>query len=496
MTENAYMTDVAWLKVTIALIRGYRDLPFIKDNPGWLMFEPLDGFGSHERVLEAHEMRTANNIISAKEESASSHCNQAYDKYVARNDKKVGAETLASQRALVKFENKGGKLDQYDLVHTAIMIVKQTPPATWITSYEAVNLHPTTRLSFPLWCKKITPLLQAGQLFKPESVKPSAADKYALLPEWWWGMTPSEKAKVTEVVAKHEDSYCVGCLRELHTTCSIPYAQMNDVRVCIVVAREFPDTLKFGAPGKIAPEEMHTSEESAPEESAREEVEVEDIKTGLDTFQIIPKHADGSRKFTGDNALGHVVAFRNREVAKGGRTKIFKASAYLDLEVNHRQMECVQPTEDDFRRADVLRDAVGDGAMRKISKRKLTTLGYLQGHCGIVNSKETLKRMKQDLDLSVSVAEIHRLEALESKKKKAEEEDKHKGKAPAAALKLEEKKRNLDDMYVKEMICLLFTIYNVTCAKSVRKPDVIRRLKKEMNDNLERYTDYVAANKK
>ena len=67
------MTDEAWKEVTVALMKGYRLLPYTKENPNWRMFEFLDGFGSHERVLEAHEMRRDANVDSGKEESQTSH---------------------------------------------------------------------------------------------------------------------------------------------------------------------------------------------------------------------------------------------------------------------------------------------------------------------------------------------------------------------------------------------------------------------------------------
>ena len=57
MTENAYMTDAAWLEVSKAIVRGYRQLPFIKDNKDWYMLELLDGFKSHENVLATHQLR-------------------------------------------------------------------------------------------------------------------------------------------------------------------------------------------------------------------------------------------------------------------------------------------------------------------------------------------------------------------------------------------------------------------------------------------------------
>jgi len=51
----------------------------IKDNPGWEIIEFLDGFKSHEGNLEANKARAEAKVRSIKEESQSSHANQAHD---------------------------------------------------------------------------------------------------------------------------------------------------------------------------------------------------------------------------------------------------------------------------------------------------------------------------------------------------------------------------------------------------------------------------------
>ncbi len=35
MTENAYMTDEAWLEASKSIVDGYRQLPYIKENEDW-----------------------------------------------------------------------------------------------------------------------------------------------------------------------------------------------------------------------------------------------------------------------------------------------------------------------------------------------------------------------------------------------------------------------------------------------------------------------------
>ena len=96
MTDNAYMIDEAWVEVIQDLMKVYHKLPYIKENPDWLMCEPLDGFGSHDRVLAAHQMRCNENIMSMKEELHTSHANQGCNQLVAKQYKKELVETIAS----------------------------------------------------------------------------------------------------------------------------------------------------------------------------------------------------------------------------------------------------------------------------------------------------------------------------------------------------------------------------------------------------------------
>jgi len=99
-------------------------------------------------------------------------------------------------------------------------------------------------------------------------------------------------------------------------------------------------------------------------------------------------------------------------------------------------LKSIQPTANQLSRGAIFKDYFGNNAARKCARRKLNSHGYLGGHCGVVNSAENIKRMKEQLVMADSVAEIHRKEAadkviekLERNKMNAEE---------AAVRKLEE----------------------------------------------------------
>ncbi len=174
MTENAYMTVDAWLQVLKEIVKGYCLLPYIKENPQWYVCKLPNPFKSHKNVLKTHELCSDALIISLKEESNSIHVNQGYDQLVAKNNKKNAAKSLYGQRKAKKFATGKTNITQYNLIHTAMRIVRATKPESWVASFSRVNLHPWTRQEFPEFCKKIAAHLCAGETFKDNNVDTTA----------------------------------------------------------------------------------------------------------------------------------------------------------------------------------------------------------------------------------------------------------------------------------------------------------------------------------
>jgi hypothetical protein len=239
------MTDDAWLKVSKAIVKGFCLMPLIKDNPNRHVAELLDGFRSHENVLEAHELHAQTLIISLKEESNSSYINQEYNQLVAKNDKKNAAESLCDQRRSKKWLTGKSHISQWGLLTTAMDIVRKTTKAIWVSSFEHCNLYPLTRQSFDAFCVKIAPHLCAGKMFKDENVNPTPEEKFALLPSFWHYMSPSERKVVMTVFQVNASKYTPSCLRLLREECNLPLSQMNDGCVCVLVSQEHPGSLNF-----------------------------------------------------------------------------------------------------------------------------------------------------------------------------------------------------------------------------------------------------------
>jgi len=148
----------------------------------------LDGFGSHVNSLPALQTYYDAKVLVLKEGADSSHVNQAYDRDVAKEDKKNMRWALNHLRSTMKY---GVTLDQWALVNVGLAAVRELGKDTWLRSFSAVNLHPGTRKPFPEWIKTIQSRIEAGMEFKTETASECAV-VYKILPPWWHG-TPADE---------------------------------------------------------------------------------------------------------------------------------------------------------------------------------------------------------------------------------------------------------------------------------------------------------------
>ena len=151
------------------------------------------------------------------------------------------------------------------------------------------------------------------------------------------------------------------------------------------------------------------------------------------------------------------------------------------------------PTEKDFARGNVMSHAHGRRAKRKMAQRKLTNIGTVVGYCGVVNSDDKMKKLREQYEFVQSIAEINRITANEKKKKKEEDEKGLDENAPAAVKKLEEKKRNVGGLYVAEIQAILFKVYNVSMSESkLRRPAYVKALEDEMTKDMGEYESFLS----
>jgi hypothetical protein len=301
----------------------------MRDNPNWWVTKMVDGFGAHTLGLTAMKVYRDNNIILAKEEADCSHICQAYDKHVAKLDKKTGRYTLG---LLLKEKRiNGGIVDQWGLVHVGLMIVRSCLPEVWTSSFHACNLCLSTRVSFPEWIHRITSDVQARGIFKP----PSTDDMYQMLPSLWHGLTPQERHAAASIVEKHGDIYTVECVQQIVEDCPIPLKDLDKLRMCISVAKDFSDfmTRQHGEDVGLKPVD-DANAGVAPELLAAQAL-VKPITDGLSSFELKPKDLEGL------SLLSHMLQFARRMTPKDEK---LQPTPGLGLEITAENQMLMDPS--------------------------------------------------------------------------------------------------------------------------------------------------------
>ena len=279
MTPNGYMTEEAWVELAPRIADGMRKI-VDKHNPEWWALKVLGGYLPHTTSLEAMLAYFRRRILLLKEEAESSHVNQTYDQKKAIEDKKNMREAAVMLRAAGSLIL--GVLDTWALMLCGLHAIRQSSPGAWIESAKKVNLHPFHRVSFEAWCRRIAPFLQGGLNFKTET----AEDKYALLPGWWHGMPPAEKKAVAAIVAA-EGGWTPDCVRRLYSECHVQLKDMQNLRACLICAKEDPEQLDMGVPNAPVPLELTGA-------AAAASAQLAPITAGLATFMLIPKSPGGT----------------------------------------------------------------------------------------------------------------------------------------------------------------------------------------------------------
>lgn len=151
----------------------------------------LDGFGSH-LVPEALEVFAEHKILVVKEESNSSHVNQAYDQFVAKEDKRLIRMAIDA----VRIHNKSLVLNQQYLIGILLHALQKVRRATWGKSFIKVNLHPDHRIPFVQWLRKIDSHLETGERF----FKNDSDGLYEAMPALWKNLEVKERHRLISII--------------------------------------------------------------------------------------------------------------------------------------------------------------------------------------------------------------------------------------------------------------------------------------------------------
>ena len=161
-------------------------------------------------------------------------------------------------------------------------------------------------------------------------------------------MHPRERKLAVDIVTKYgENSFDLACVDEIHETLKIPFSDMDNLRVCVYIGKEHPETLDYdvGQPNweAINREKVWDLDDDDPKL---------DINRDLSYFQRIPTNSDGVILLHGDKLFEHMIRYRNMICSKDGR---LEPSKYLDLEISSDQSKILFLAEHDLRRSTIFK---------------------------------------------------------------------------------------------------------------------------------------------
>ena len=123
-----------------------------------------------------------------------------------------------------------------------------------------------------------------------------------------------------------------------------------------------------------------------------------------------------------------------------------RPSAYAgDIEMSEDQKTILDPSTHDIMLREILKDYGGDGATKKLARRKLDSAGFVNAFCNHANSAKRIARLKSALQLAESMSEVSRAQQEEAlAKKRLEDPDAFIKAAPDALIKL--RKHECDEL--------------------------------------------------
>jgi len=152
-----------------------------------------------------------------------------------------------------------------------------------------------------------------------------------------------------------------------------------------------------------------------------------------------------------------------------------RPSDYLDVHMYQEQHVILDPSIEDLTSREILKDAGGEGATKKLARRKLDSTGFMNNQCFSANSNKRLKIMKAQLELVDTVAQINRAIAAEKAVEKQSKQEKYSTIAPAAILKLRAKDDDFNKLTKNEMAAIAFTYFMKAELKG-SKPDHMKAM--------------------
>ena len=427
--DNAYMTDETWIETSHSMAKGIRALDVVCDYPDWWFVLFLDGYISHLNS-EALQIFADHKILIVKEEGDASDTNQAYDRHVAKQDKRVVREVLEATRQQVSI------VSQNMLLAAIIKSLSRVDQRVWEKSFIDVNLHPDHRTGFEDWARRIHDKLEASARF----LTPNSNILFNSTPAMWKKLTVEERKNCYALIDQFhslEQPWSRENICQLLIFAS--YEEMPKLRACYLAGKKNYNAIVIG--------ETPVVDDSTP----RPEPLIWNTckpKSLTEPMRLARESGNQDALVTAGTSLFlHLSNFTAQNLWSQWRLNLVP-SVFLQIDISSEQTRNLNPSYQDVLLGKAIHDTMGKGALQKSAARRIDFItGNVSSYSRLLNGPEQLDRLKDHCELTSVIASLfaEEKEAKEAKAaaKKQDEADKGKKKAIRAQQFTDEREKRL-----------------------------------------------------
>jgi hypothetical protein len=149
-------------------------------------------------------------------------------------------------------------------------------------------------------------------------------------------------------------------------------------------------------------------------------------------------------------------------------------NSYLDIAIKPSNIEVFKyMTAPDLSKWATMKDCAGNGTTLNLAARKLNQTGYVQRHCGLVNTEVKVRKLKNALQLSQSMATIANGQCSEIPQQRVEKQLEYRTLAPVALENLKGNNGELKKITKNEILSIMYFYFLFLGNNNNSKPLVL-----------------------
>jgi hypothetical protein len=149
-------------------------------------------------------------------------------------------------------------------------------------------------------------------------------------------------------------------------------------------------------------------------------------------------------------------------------------NSYPEIAIKPSNIEVLKyMTTPDLSKRAIMKDCAGNVATLNLTARKLNQTGYAQRHCGLVNMEVKVRKLKNALQLSQSMATITNGQCSERAQQRVEKQLEYRTLAPVVLEKLKGKNGQLNKITKNEILSIMYFYFLILGNDKNNKPLVL-----------------------